>query len=220
MTDQFSRAKSSAAILEMMHDVRDTDIEMVVEGIQKDTSLFQQVMDGLASKDEMFRYNCFKTILHLSQHKPELVYSEWDRFQEQLDSDNAFIRAQGVHLLASLAAYDNQNRFEQVFEQYFGLLGDTSLSVTRYVAQNAAMIVRAKPHLQQRITEKLLDIDRVAFNPERIALIKSDILQSFDEYFELLDDKPRILAFAETVLVGDSPKARKAGKSFLKKYRE
>jgi hypothetical protein len=46
-------------------------------------------------------------------------------------------------------------------------------------------------------------------------LVKSDIIEAFDEYFEEAEDKEKIIEFVKRQLGCDSPKTRKAAARFL-----
>jgi hypothetical protein len=117
-----------------------------------------------------------------------------------------------------LTGVDEENRFEDIFDQYFGLLNDEKVMTARYLARSAGRIARAKPHLQARITERLLGIDGTHHAQGRKDLIKADIIQSFEEFFKDTGGQEEILAFVEKQLGCSSPKTRKAAKAFLNKY--
>ena len=181
------------------------------------------LVDGLVSKEDAYRYNCFEALLQISEDRPRVLYHEWDRFVELMGSGNAFHRSMALRLMANLTGADEEGRFEDLFDDYFGLLDDEKVMVARHLVQSAGQIARRKPHLREKIAEKLLDIDgrrtsRTHHAEGRKALIKADAVEFFETFFEELPDKERVLAFVESMLAGSSPKARKAGKAFLNKH--
>jgi hypothetical protein len=135
-----------------------------------------------------------------------------------MGSGNAFHRSMALRLIANLTGADEEGRFEDLFDEYFALLDDEKVMVARYLVQSAGQIARRKPHLREKITEKLLDIDRAHHAEGRKALIKADAVEFFETFFEELPDKERVLAFVEGMLACSSPKARKAAKAFLNRH--
>jgi hypothetical protein len=176
----------------------------------------EELLDGIVSKDDTYRYNCFKVLVQISENEPLVLYPEWDRFVGLLGSPNAFHRSISVQIIAGLTGADTEKRFDDIFDLYFGMLDDEKVVVARYLAQNAWKIARSKPYLLERTTERLLDVDETHHTQSRKDLIKADVIQSFEALFDQVQDKKRVLAFVEQQLESSSPKARKAAKSFLK----
>jgi hypothetical protein len=63
-----------------------------------------------------------------------------------------------------------------------------------------------------------LDIDKTRHEQGRKDVMKADVIQSFEEFFEASQDQEGILAFVEQQLDCTSPKTRKAARGFLKKH--
>lgn len=105
-----------------------------------------------------------------------------------------------------------------MFEKYFSQMDERSFIPAAYVARSSGTIARAKPKLQNKITDKLLRIDETHHDPQRRDLVKSDIIAAFDEYFEDAEDKEKIIEFVKGQLDCDSPKTRKVAARFLEKW--
>ena len=90
--------------------------------------------------------------------------------------------------------------------------------VAIYVASSSGKIIKAKPQLERKITNKLLDIDRTHHHEGRKPLIKAGAIEAFDEYFTEAADKERIIAFVKDQQNCDSPKTRKIAHEFLQKW--
>jgi hypothetical protein len=196
------------------------DLDRLVRMARDDESVLREIVGGLESKDNNYRYHCFQVLLQISQDEPSHLHDEWDYLVDLLDSDNAYHRSISVNILANLTAtpVGQEDRFKRVLGRYFDLLDDPSVMVARYVAGNAGTIARSRPDLRARVTRRLLDIDRSHHQPGRRDLIKADVIQSFGEYFQESDDKERIRAFVEDQLSCSSPKTRVEAKSFLRRY--
>lgn len=202
----------------MLAGEKDPDLEQAVQLALADAGARREILEGIVSKEETFRYNCFKVLHRVSEDQPLVLYPRWDYFVGLLDSSNSYHRSIALRILANLTRADSEGRFERIFDRYFDLLDDESVVTARYLAQDAGRIVRAKPHLRARIVDRLLAVDKTHHPQSRKDLIKADIIQSFEEFFEDSDQKERVLAFVEGQLECSSPKTRKAAKAFLNKY--
>ena len=88
--------------------------------------------------------------------------------------------------------------------------------VSPNIAGVSGKIVNAKPELESKITNKLLKVDLTS-KTRYLDLMKSYVIQAFDEYFEIIKNKKRIVKFVKDQLNSTSPKTRKMAKDFLKK---
>jgi hypothetical protein len=203
---------------QLLGDKEHPKLEEAMQLALAEGEALRALVDGLISKEDAYRYNCFEALLQISEDRPHVLYPEWDRVVELMGSGNAFHRSMALRLIANLTGADEQGRFEDLFDEYFGLLDDEKVMVARYLAQNAVCIARRKPHLRDRVAEELLSINQTHHAEGRKALIKADAVEFFETFFEELPDKERVLAFAEGMLACSSPKARKAAKAFLNKH--
>ena len=184
----------------------------------QDEKILSELLDNLKIKDETIRYNSSKVLNLLSQKNPGVLYPQWDYFVELLLSDHTYWKLSVIPVIANLTGVDTENKFNAVFDKYFGLLNDKSMITAVWIAANSGKIARAKPELQTRITDTLLTIDRTHHDPERKDLIKGGAIESFDEYFEETKDKKKILEFVREQLECMSPKTKKLAKDFLVKW--
>jgi len=195
---------------------KDVDIRTVAEKALEDDSLLLELLDGLKSKEETFRYNCSKVLTLISQEHGELLYPKWDYFAESLNSNNTYWKISTILIIANLTKIDTDNKFEKFFEEYYGLIDDRSMITAIYAANNSGKIVKTKPALEAKITDRLLNIDETHHNSDRRDLIKAGIMEAFNRYFEETTEKEKIIEFVKQQLKSSSPKARKIAKEFLK----
>jgi len=196
---------------------KDADIAYVAEKALQDRELLSETLKGLNSKEETFRYNCSKVLFHISRENGEELYPEWDYLAAFLRSVNSYHKMSAILILANLTNVDLHNKFEDTFNTFYGLLDDKSMVVAYYIASGSGKIVKAKPSLEPRITERLLDIDKTQHNSDRKDLIKAGIIEAFNEYFEDTAQKEKIIDFVKQQLKSSSPKTRKLAAAFLKK---
>jgi len=193
-------------------------LDRVKEIALADVEILNEILQGLKSKNEIFRYNCHKVIFQISQTHPQLLYAKWDYFFDLLESPNAYHRMSAINIIPYLTSADSGKKFEPVFDRYFQLLDDKSMIVARYLSISAGIIAKNKPHLAEKIIKKLLGIDNTHHEEGRKDLIKHDIIQSFSLLFDQVTEKEEIISFVKKQLNSSSPKTRKAAKAFLNKF--
>ena len=158
--------------------------ENIVKRVLKDDQLLFEVYKGVTSKDDSVRYPNAIVLEILSNEHPEMIYPEWDFFIDLLNRRNAYSKSIVIKTIANLTRVDTEDRFDNLFNDYYNELNDKSVIVSRQLAINSGKIAKAKPKLQTKITNKLLSIDKTHHNPNRKDLIKGDIIGAFSEYYE------------------------------------
>jgi hypothetical protein len=166
------------------------------------------------SKDDETRYNTFKVLQKISQNNPKTLYKHWSFFENLLTSKNTYHKSLAVQILANLTKVDTENKFQKIFNQYYNLMND-SIIVARNIVANSGKIATAKPDLQDRIIEKLMNIDETT--QKHKDLLKGDAIESFDLIFEHAKNKKVILNFVKEQRDCESPRTRKIAEKFLNK---
>jgi mannitol/fructose-specific phosphotransferase system IIA component (Ntr-type) len=198
-------------------DKKNINIKAIAKKAVKDNKLLDKLLENLWSKNETIRYNSHKVLLEISEEQPKVLYGHWDYLVKFLDSDNTYHKLSAVILLASLTKADKNNKFEKIFNKFYGLLNDKSFITAAYVSGASGKIALAKPKLEVKITNRLLSIDKTHHQQERKDLAKASIIEAFGEYYDKARYKKRIVGFVEKQLNCASPKTRKAAKEFLKR---
>ena len=101
---------------------KNIDIKAVAKKALKDDKLLAELLGNLREKNENIRYNSHKILFFITEQHPQRLYPHWDYLVEFLDSDNTYHKLSAVHLLANLTRIDKKNKFEKVFEKFYGLL--------------------------------------------------------------------------------------------------
>jgi hypothetical protein len=203
-------------MLSEMRD-RDANIRNVAEKARRDEKLLSELLDGLKSKDEILRYNCLKVLMLISEEEGTALYPQWDYFVALIAGDNTYWKMSGLQIIANLTKIDTDRKFDKIFDRYYSLLGDKGTIVAANVAANSGKIARAKPYLQDKITDTLLKIESI--HPgKQIELIKGHVIEAFGEYFEEAGNKDRILDFVQKQVHSQSPRTKKQAAAFLKKW--
>ena len=205
----------------MLSDLQNKDIELMTHAkkIFNNSVLITQYIDGLLSKNETYRYNCFKVLNIVSEKKPDLLYPHWDFFEDHLKSNNSYHKISAVIIIANLTSVDGEGKFEKIFDEFYNNLQGEKTITPIYVLKSSGKIVNLKPHLEEKITNILLDIEKI-HTGKQIELVKSAVIESFSEYFRNVKNKNKIIDFVKNQLSSQSPKTRKAAKKFLNRWGE
>lgn len=193
-------------------------VESTARKIAKDKRLVSGVMDGISSDKPQIKYKSGKILMTLSEKNPGVLYSKWDRFVDLLDSENAFMKSIGIRILSNLARVDTKNKFHKIFNKFYGLLNDESMVTAANLVDHSGMIAKAKPKLQNRITSRLLGIDRSDHGPECKNILKGKAILSFGQYFEEARNKKKIIEFVKKELKNTRPATKKKAEKFLKEW--
>jgi hypothetical protein len=177
----------------------------------------EQNMQNLKTTKGDTRFEAYKAVLAVSADKPELIYPHWDTLVEFLRNEGADTKFMAVQLIANTVRADSEKKFEKLVDEFYKELSHESIVVAPHVALSSAKIIKAKPHLMDKITGLLLNIDKVTTckHPE---LVKAYVIEAFDGYIDKVSDKRKIIAFVNDQADSTSPKTRKIARTFLKKW--
>lgn len=196
---------------------KEIDPKIYADRLINNSDLLSEYLNGLLSKNETYRYNCFKVLYIISEKKPEMLYPHWDFFIDHLRSDNNYHKMSAVLIIANLTTIDTESRFERIFDEYYSNLKSKKTIVPIYVVKSSGKIIHNKPNLEGKITDFLLNIEKT--HPgKQIELVKSDVIESFSEFFEKSNKKDEIIRFVKKQANSNSPKTKKEAKKFLSKW--
>lgn len=201
-----------------MIEKKGVNAESIAKKVVKDKRLLDDLLEGVSSDKAVIKYKSLKVLMLVSEQQPKMLYPKWDFFVKLLDNNNTFLRVIGATIIANLTRVDTKNKFEKIFNKYYSLLEDESMINTANIAGRSGIIARAKPHLQGKITNKLLDIDKTHHGSECKNIIKGKAILSFEEYIGEVKDKKKIIQFVRNELQNTRSATRKKAEKFLKKW--
>jgi len=195
--------------------------EEIASIIREDEKALSEAKESLLVKrdDDLcscVKYNSLKAFLAVSEETPEKLYSSFDFFVKLLESENAYLRFLAVKVIANLTKVDEQNKFNEIFDKYYSMLGDKTSIVPAQVAGVSGIIVNSKPELEKKITNKLLDVEKFCESRQK-ELVKGYAVEAFGEYFKKAKEKDRIIEFVKGQKNSESPTTRKKVREFLKR---
>jgi hypothetical protein len=190
------------------------DINKLAQDALSDENLFKELLCGVKFKDNTIRSNSFRTLQVISEEKPEFLYPLWDYFQEMLLSNKNYYKYIAIYILANLTRVDDKNKFNTIFDEYYGILGGDKVMNASHVAANSPIIIKNKPELQLKIIEKLINIDTIHQGKHK-ELVKAYAIESLRKIYPDADNKEEIVEFVKAQLNSPSPKTKDMAVCFL-----
>lgn len=199
---------------------KDVDIDKFADMALKDPQIRDTLVQLMLNNQKIMVYHhSFYIISEASQREPELFYHYWDDFVSLLNHPNSYHRDFALVMLANLTRADRENKFSLLFDDYFSHINDEKFMTARKCIQNTAKILANKEELTEDIINILLDVDkRCDFPKKRKALLKSDVIELFSEFYVQIDNKEGVNEFVKGELVSISPRTKKKAMEFVRKY--
>ncbi|HMK53880.1 MAG TPA: hypothetical protein VK444_03780, partial [Methanobacteriaceae archaeon] len=172
-------------------DVKGIDTENLAKNALTDEGLMTELMDGILSKDNTTRLNSFQVLQKISEDEPKFLYPHWDYFQKMLLGKNNYHCYIAIYLLANLTAVDMENKFEKIFDQYYGILESDKAMTASHVALNSSKIALNKPELQTAVIDRLLNIDQIHHGKQK-EIVKAYAIEALRKIYPHVKDKQKI----------------------------
>ena len=193
---------------------KNIDVEGLARDAVNDKELFQELKEGVRSKDNTIRQNSFKAMQVIAEKNPQFMYPEWDYFHEMLLSPNNYHKYIAIYILASLTSVDNDNKFEEIFDDYYGVLAGDKAMTASHVALNSSVIAHNKPDLRSEIVNILMNIDEIHQGKQK-ELIKAYAIESLGKIYPEAENKGLIENYVRSQRESKSPKTRSMAQCFL-----
>jgi 2'-5' RNA ligase len=197
--------------------------EQLFGKVEKNFDMLPRVLDGVSSSKAAIRYGCAKVLMDLSEEHPEELYPYMDFFVNLLNSNYRILTWNAMAIIANLARVDKDKKFEAIFDKYYSFLNDEYMVTVANVVGQSGKIALAKPYLVQKITDELLKVENISVTPhlteECRRVIAEKAIESFDLFFEEIEQKEKVVSFVERQLNSSRTKLRIEAEDFLKKWR-
>jgi len=197
---------------------KESDKGAIARRVIESPKLIPEVVEGLSADNVRVKYGCAKVLRIVSDEAPALLYPRFDFFAALLESDNNILKWEGIYVIANLSSVDAEDRIEAIFERYFAPIPGPVLITAGNVIAGAAKIARAKPQLTERIAAELLKVEKAQYKTaecRNVAL--GHTIRAFDQFFERIRDKERVIAFVGRQLENTRKPTRRKAEAFLKK---
>ena len=199
--------------------------EELRQRVKQNFDLLPVLLKGISSPKATVRYGCAKVLMDLSEEYPEKLYLRMDAFIELLDSKYRILTWNAMAIIANLAKVDRDQKFDAIFDKYYGFLNNEYMVTVANVVGNSGKIALAKPYLINGITAELLKVEHVSVSPhlteECKRVIAESAIRTFDLFFDKIEEKEKkkVLSFVERQLDSSRRTLRTKAADFLKKWR-
>lgn len=196
--------------------------EQLLEKVRHNYDLIPELLSGISSSKPTIRYGCGKILMDVSEEKPEKLYPYMDFFIHLLESKYRILTWNAIIIIANLTKIDRENKFDSIFEKYYGFLDNDYMVTVANVVGNSGKIALAKPHLAQKITDKLLAVENISTTPhlseECKRVITEHTIKSFGMFFPQIKQKDKVISFVKKHLNSSRKTLRIESENFLKKW--
>jgi len=196
--------------------------EMLAKKVKQDFKLLPEIINAMDSNKATIRYGCGKILMDLSVENPNVLYPYMDDFIKFLDSKYRIITWQVMAIIANLTNVDKKKKFDEIFEKYYSFISNDYLVTVANVVGHSGKIALAKPYLIPKITEKLLSVEKIKITPhltkECKLVIAEKAIESFDMFFDQVDQKQRIISFVKKYSNSTRKSLKTKVQEFLKKW--
>ena len=191
--------------------------------VENDFNLIPLLFMGVASSKAAVRYGCAKVLMDLSEEYPEKLYQHFNFFVDMLDSNYRILIWNALAIIANLSQVDTDQKFDSIFDTYYKFLDNDYMVTVANVVGNSVTIASAKPYLIPKITDELLKVKDVSITPhlteECKRVIVQHVINSFDSFFDKIDQKEKVLSFVEDYVDSPRNKLKVVAQNFLERWR-
>jgi hypothetical protein len=180
--------------------------------------LIDAVVEGLSAKQPAVKYGCEKVLRKIGEMQPDLLYPYFDFLAAMLNCDNSFLKWGAIQNIAHLARVDAAGKFELIFDKYYTPIPGPVMITAASIIASSARVALAKPHLADRIAAEILKVESAVYKtPECRNVAIGHAIDSFDQFFDRVQTKNRIVQFVQRQLQNSRAPVRKRAEKFLKK---
>jgi hypothetical protein len=214
---------AEGSILEQLGQ-KGADVEAIVNRVIKKPKEIAELIEALKIEKRAVKFSYEKVLRLVSEQRPELIYPYFDVFEGLLDSDNSFLKWGAVLTIGNLAAVDKEKKFEAIFKKYYAPISGPALVTAANTIKSSVKIALAKPELTEAITREIIKVEKAQYqrhgklSPECRNVAIGQAIDSFDKFFEQIDDKKAIIAFVKRQLKNTRKQVVKKAERFIKKH--
>ena len=192
--------------------------------VEHNFDLIPILVKGMYSLKPSVRYGCGKVLMDLSETHPEKMYQNIDSFIDLLDSKYRIITWNSMAIIANIAEVDKEKKIDTIFQKYINFLKDEYMITVANTIENLGKIALAKPYLIQKITTEILRVENIKLTPhlteECRRVIAEKAIGSFDQFFNNIQEKKKVLSFVERQVKSSRKSLRSKATEFVKKHCE
>ena len=145
----------------------------------------QEIIATLTSKDDKYACAIADKIISESQDTDEW-YKYFDTFASLLNHPKSLVRNRVLYILAANAQWDDENRFDYIFDDYLYHITDEKPITARQCIKALRQIGTAKPQYIPRIIAHFRNADLSKYKDSMRSLIEQDMTETKKALIEQL----------------------------------
>jgi hypothetical protein len=200
------------------------DIPAFVERVIKRPKEIAELIEALKVEKRAVKFSYEKVLRLASELRPELIYPYFEEFVGLLDSDNSILKWGAIMTIANLAPVDDKKKFEAIFKKYYAPISGQMMITAANIIGSSTKIALAKLELTGRITREILKVEKAKYqrhgepSPECRNVAIGHAIDSFDKFFEQIEDKKAVIAFVKRQLKNTRKPVAKKAERFIRKH--
>ena len=139
-----------------------------------------ELIKGLQNNDNKYAYQCLKQLMKDSEQS-DAIYEFFDTFVQMLGNSNSYIRIRGLLLIAANVKWDEENKFDEIVDDYLKHIMDEKPITSRQCIKVLPMIAKHKPDLKQCIIMALSGANTERYNSSMQPLVYKDIQEALKQ---------------------------------------
>ncbi len=134
----------------------------------------KEILLKLTSKDDRYAYAIAEKIISESQDTDEW-YEYFEDFATLLDHPKSLVRNRILNILAANAQWDEENRFDAIFDDYLAHIVDEKPITARQCIKALAQVGMAKPRYIPKIIDSFHSVNLSIYRDSMRPLIERDM---------------------------------------------
>lgn len=148
--------------------------------MQKEYKEIEKLVSDLHQQDSRKAYESFK-ILKQKSREDALVYLFLDDFIELMEHENSYFRSRGLQLIAANARWDEDNRIDEVIDEYLIHIMDEKPITARQCIQALPEIAQYKEEIKADIVKALQYAKPERYRDSMAPLVRKDIADALQK---------------------------------------
>ncbi len=143
----------------------------------------QEIISMLTAKDDQYACSIAEKIISESQNTDKW-YEHFNTFSSLLNHPKSYVRNRALHIIAANAHWDNENRFDAIFDDYLSHVTDEKPITARQCIKALAQVGKVKPQYIPRIIDCFRHADLSKYKDSMRSLIEQDMAETEKAFTE------------------------------------
>ena len=193
------------------------NLENVADSVVRQPELLAELFDGLRADTARVKYGCLKVLRFVSEKEPAVLYPEIDRLFDLLDCENNILKWGAIICIGNLAAVDSQGKIDRRLNKFLQPISGRVMITAANVIGAAGRIVRAKPHLADKIARALLRVEKAKYQTAECRNVAiGHAIEAFGRFFDCVKRQAPIVSFTRRQLRNRRMAVQRKATKFLK----